>query len=477
MNFTSSRRTLVDDATSTNTEPTRVRFLFPFSFSLRSSTSPDFHRSRTTTTAAFLRATSPNPDGPFEFQEEVLPPFHHGAHLVKLPDQTFAIFGDGINTPESVVKFCAPNVRGRRLLNWLWESVMADDPINFDEHDFEAVVDASSEEEFEYDDEDDEDDFQGERRNLRRRRRKKPKGNGGLYKLGSAPNDILMVAHSESITGPWKQLEIMRTDMKRFNKWDCNVTNPAPVVLPNNTIVMGFRSKSCVPMGKQKCGRDCQRIGIMVSHNGWEGPFVKRGKPITELNGNEDPTMWKSKRGWHMIMHSKTACGLNQRAVNNCGSMGYSPDSYTWYQSPWPVYTGAHFQWSNGKADKFTLRHRPKMMIDDATGQPMYLYNAVRRPGIREVHNIAFPFNTPVVRAQIWKPKRCPSVKALNTCSTLKRGQCKVWRKECEWCGGRAGSCKPRFPGVCRFGLEEQIKAWQYCPGGDALKWKRSSDF
>lgn len=58
------------------------------------------------TNSAVLRASSNYAHGPFTFEEEVLAPFHHGAHIVKTNAGEFILFADGKNIPEKNVHNC-----------------------------------------------------------------------------------------------------------------------------------------------------------------------------------------------------------------------------------------------------------------------------------------------------------------------------------------------------------------------------------
>jgi hypothetical protein len=155
----------------------------------------------------------------------------------------------------------------------------------------------------------------------------------------------------------------------------------------------------------EKCGKMCQYIGIAESKNGWHGPFIKREDPIAVLSGNEDPFMWKNKRGWHMLMHGKFICGLEQAQIDTCGSYAYSRDTHQWFMSPFEAYDGRVY-FDGKKTEILEYRQRPKITFDNY-GTPMILYNGGKRFSKPYVQNFAFRFNTEAGR-NYQVPPPCP---------------------------------------------------------------------
>jgi len=360
------------------------------------------------TNSAFVHATGPTPLGPFTFQDQILPPFHHGAQSGRMPDGSFYIVGDGIDTPASTVQTNCNNgnmvVSGRRHL-------------------------------------------------------KTKKATSGVYAYGNSPQDYHIVATSTSMDGPWTVRNVMHTDLKPVSGWSCNVTNLSPLVLNNGTIVMAFRSRSCISDSIQAstCGNMCQFIGLAVSNNGWDGPFVKQANPIAELQGNEDPFFWQDARGYHMLMHGKIVCG--QAGVNTCGALGFSQDLVNWYLSPFPTYTNT-IELTDGTVVNFVLRQRPKILFNSDM-VPMVLFNSAQISGQDYVRNVAMAFNTAAMR-NYQPPAPCPPKPQFKTlCNANEKGvprnqvQCAaIGTMNCVWCpttkqcmyGGDPRICTAVYP-------------------------------
>lgn len=382
------------------------------------------------TNSAFMRAEADHPMGPFEFKQQLLPPFFHGAHVTRGFNGEFHIFGDGRIMPSRTVQNnCHYNRRGLR----------------------------ASEETFDF-----ESDIAPEPSSLGRDLQ------DDLYPLANSPNDVHIVATSDSLEGPWDMdihyIDELKTRNPRSAKrrWNCNMTNLAPVLEGDSTVVLAYRSKACMSPRQLKCGKSCQHIGIARSTNGVKGPYELREQEIPELTGNEDPFMWKTERGYFLIMHGKTQCGGRQSDTNTCGTLAYSEDTFTWYLSPMPAYVGDVFFTEEAQAERvrrgmspqetLLLRHRPKITFD-RHGRPLVLYCSGQRFGERFVRNFAFAFNTPWMK-NFHNPPDCESKPEVNRCSTHKRrgfeypvsvNGCKMlgWTgEECIYCQG-SDRCMP----------------------------------
>ena len=74
-----------------------------------------------------------------------------------------------------------------------------------------------------------------------------------------------------------------------------------------------------------------------VSHGGWKGPWnlLAKNSVLKNPDGTahkcEDPHIWKTKRGWHLLTH-------NQSPPQGVSSYGYSLDGVTWRLSPTTPY-------------------------------------------------------------------------------------------------------------------------------------------
>jgi hypothetical protein len=84
---------------------------------------------------------------------------------------------------------------------------------------------------------------------------------------GGAP---IHLAHSQSLYGPWvRQPADAPILFGRKDRWDEITTNPAPLILPNGTVLLAYR-------GMNGAGTD--RVGVARAAS-WNGPYER----VTDL--------------------------------------------------------------------------------------------------------------------------------------------------------------------------------------------------
>jgi hypothetical protein len=137
------------------------------------------------------------------------------------------------------------------------------------------------------------------------------------------------MANSSSLTGPWSVTHLVIENQWESDDVYCTHTNPSPYVLANGSIVMAFNAGFCHD--------HLETIGLAVSHGGWEGPWnllVKNAilhNPDGSIHHCEDPFVWKSERGWHLLVH-------NQQGPQGESAYAYSLDGFDWTLSPTTPY-------------------------------------------------------------------------------------------------------------------------------------------
>eukprot|EP01047_Picozoa_sp_COSAG01_P000980 COSAG01_NODE_20_length_38868_cov_34.606071_8_plen_464_part_00 len=189
----------------------------------------------------------------------------------------------------------------------------------------------------------------------------------------------ISTATSKSLSGPWdvQPLQIM-------NQWEsddvyCAHTNPSVQLLPNGTAVMAFNAGFCHD--------HLETIGVAVSHGGLLGPWnlLAKNSILKNVDGSahhcEDPHIWRSKRGWHLLTH-------NQQGPQGVSSYGYSLDAIHWTLSPTSPYdcTLHYTDGSTGSASG--CGNRPQIFFkegeDGATKDtPLFIINGATsgKPG------------------------------------------------------------------------------------------------
>ena len=85
---------------------------------------------------------------------------------------------------------------------------------------------------------------------------------------------------------------------------------------------------------------------------------------------NEDPFIWRTKRGYHMLVH----CQL-QPFHSTRGAYGYSQDELSWTLLPdysWET----NMTWADGSVSYFVRRQAPGLFLGH-DGYPLYLLTPV----------------------------------------------------------------------------------------------------
>merc|ERR1719231_609996 len=128
---------------------------------------------------------------------------------------------------------------------------------------------------------------------------------------GLGPHDYLSVSTSTTgPRGPWHEQVIMQSEPADPAAWNCNKSNPAPLVLPNGTVLLMYRGQPCVrdPHCRNATANLCEHQGIAVAVS-VDGPYHDRQGKIDALSGNEDAILFRTRRGFAALFHSKNACG------------------------------------------------------------------------------------------------------------------------------------------------------------------------
>ena len=295
------------------------------------------------TNSMTIHATSVKPGGPYKLEDIPLPEFHHSVSVMRVNHSTLALFTEGINTNGHNVNFC-------------------------DEIDHSNITSQFDE-------------------------------------VGSeiSPDDFMGVSLSTSGPyGPWKEHFILNTDFSDLNAWNCNRSNPSPIIFPNGTVLLMYRGSSCIrdPTCRNSTINLCEHQGIAVADS-IDGTFRDRQGRISELSGNEDAVFFRTHRGYAALFHSKNACGQESDHFKSCGSLAFSKDTWNWTLNKEPSYN-ATVLWKepNGEitVDKFLSRQRPKIIFAEDGITPLYLTNGVLASevgGGGMEFTLAIPFNVP----------------------------------------------------------------------------------
>lgn len=193
------------------------------------------------------------------------------------------------------------------------------------------------------------------------------------------------VTRAPTVFGPWS--DIQQINFTDTSEYLCGGhTNPTPHFNPDGSVYLAFQAGPCdSALRPHAVGNEL--VGISVS-DGWKGPFkLLSPNPITPFNYSEihpvclggvdeDPFLWRSSRGFHIITHGMCPSGVRQAHYK------FSLDGITWFTSKVQTY---HYtvKYSDGSNHTFARVERPQLFFADRnplTGyysNPLVLYNAV----------------------------------------------------------------------------------------------------
>ncbi|KAF4986331.1 hypothetical protein FDECE_16005 [Fusarium decemcellulare] len=156
--------------------------------------------------------------------------------------------------------------------------------------------------------------------------------------------------------------------------WDACVTNPSPFPLyepGNQTPAMLLVYRGC-PVN---CRDGWERINVAHAPSGFLGPYKKTSSEPLFMDSNEDPFVWKDKRGnWHMLLHSLEEGG----GFGDGPNVGRHAFARNW-EGPWTFVhqTLAYdttIQYNDGTEIVFHRRERPQLFFsDDGNMTPLFL--------------------------------------------------------------------------------------------------------
>jgi hypothetical protein len=195
----------------------------------------------------------------------------------------------------------------------------------------------------------------------------------------------ISIASSKSLDGPWEVQSLIIEDQWKSDEVYCTHTNPSPVFLPNGSVMLAFNAGYC--------NDHLETVGIAMADS-WAGPYTlfEKNAVLRNPDGSphkcEDPYLWQSKRGWHLITH-------NQQGPQTVSSYGYSVDGHNWTLSPTTPHTCGIMYTDGTTAEVNGCGNRPQIIWSqrpDAGGSPQVLlaFTVVALPS----DSLRFPFDS-----------------------------------------------------------------------------------
>ncbi|MCS7464341.1 glycoside hydrolase family protein [Paenibacillus doosanensis] len=172
-------------------------------------------------------------------------------------------------------------------------------------------------------------------------------------------NKRVGLATSKSVFGPWKRSDnpILPT---RPDKFDSFLTsNPAPCVHEDGSVLLVYKARKYEGHVHGK-----MTIGVAKAAH-YEGPYVRNSdEPLfsPERFHIEDPFIWKTPNGYELIAKDMegTICGEKHGGVH-----AYSKDGQQWAFSESPKAYSRTVAWEDGTVQTMGSLERPFLLFQD----------------------------------------------------------------------------------------------------------------
>ena len=196
----------------------------------------------------------------------------------------------------------------------------------------------------------------------------------GVPTAGAPFGTGIWVAHAPGVHGPWEVSQVM--GVNRSDDLCSGWTNPSPHVAPDGSVTLAFQSSRCEP---SPAGHYVAMIGVARAPS-WRGPYALLGPSAVKpeewwcvAGQAEDPFLWQSARGWHLLMHGMCPSGVAQARY------AFSGDAVGWTNSPRQAYS-YRVAFDDGSEHAFARVERPQLGFSNtstgALGPPDVLYSS-----------------------------------------------------------------------------------------------------
>ncbi len=180
------------------------------------------------------------------------------------------------------------------------------------------------------------------------------------------------LATAESLEGPWERFERPILDVRPGTFYSFLVSNPAPVVHADGSVLLVFKARRYEPDGTH--GR--MVFGVAKAPH-YRGPYtVVVGEPIFDiraLGGElEDPFVWQRPDGGYALI-AKDMTG-NISGERHAGIHALSEDGVEWRLAPQVKAWSREVTFDDGTAEVLGQFERPFILFEN--GRPAYLFGA-----------------------------------------------------------------------------------------------------
>ena len=184
-------------------------------------------------------------------------------------------------------------------------------------------------------------------------------------------NKRIGIATSKSIFGPWdrKDTPILPTRPGKFDSFQ--TSNPAPCINNDGSVLLVYKARRYM---ENRMGP--MTLGVAYAEH-YAGPYSIRSEepifPIDKHGQIEDPFIWHSHEGYHMIAKDMEGniCGEKYAGV-----YAYSKDGFHWELIKKGKAYSRNICWSDGKITTMGCFERPFILFENITATHIFAATA-----------------------------------------------------------------------------------------------------
>jgi hypothetical protein len=264
-----------------------------------------------------VRGVGSAPGGPFTIVQQIAPPFSHNPKILRAPDGTYVLYSIGSSLWNATPEDCGSELLGH---DYNGSPVASASSCVFDGCGPEPGC-----------------------------------SNGGCG---------ITVGSAQTPEGPWTFAPLVIEDESRSPLLDAQHTNPSAVIFADGSVLMAFNA-----------GWNhnwLETIGLAKAPH-WSGPYTLFSIDPILFNSDgtphhcEDPFLYASKRGLHLLVHNQQDSGVARYAHSADGGL-------TWVLHGAPGPYDGNVKWTDGTADSYEVE-RPQFVFDPDTSAPLFLTN------------------------------------------------------------------------------------------------------
>lgn len=211
----------------------------------------------------------------------------------------------------------------------------------------------------------------------------------GLLRNASFPWSklALTLSWAPSVRGPWQHKTLWQFHEGTASSPFCRMEAPVITFAPNGSVILIFNAFPCAPTPWRP---SIDQLYLATAAH-WSGPYHRRAEPIVRrpgfaggTEGAEDPFIWRTSRGYHLLLHAlgrAPAPSSPGGSTQGAGGLAYSKNGLDWTwvngsDSPLGAVYSPNVGWSDKTTTRLTRRQAPYLYFD-SSGALQFLLNGV----------------------------------------------------------------------------------------------------